>query len=212
MSAELRSEWACDECAVRCYKATGEPFPRPAGWVGDRCVACSRDNETPIEAARRQVLEGRVNSRIMVKGVTAATLNQMRAEAIEAGDLDPDAVAKPKQDRDPDRIRRADEEKVPAVEEALQADPARTNGALAEELGVKVKTVAVARKRLGVPDAISAQKQENDARIEQALREHPDFTDDQIAERVGLGKGAVGARRRKLGIPGKKPHSSVGSS
>jgi hypothetical protein len=209
---ELRPEWVCEECAVRCYKATGEPFPRPTGWKGDRCMTCSQDSETPLDSARRQVLEGKVNSRIMVRGVKGKTLDQMREEAIEAGELDPDAVRKPKQVRDPDRIRRVDEAMVPAVEEALRADPARTNSALAEEFGVNAKTVAITRKRLGVPDAINAQKQANDARIEQELREHPDLNDHEIAERLGMAKGTIGGRRRKLGIPGKKPHSTVGST
>lgn len=191
---ELRPEWICDECGVRCYKMTGEPFPAPEGWVRDRCMTCARDQETPIESARRQVLEGKKNSRIMVKGVKAATLDQIRAEAIEAGDLDPDAA---KSKPDPNAINEADRAKVPAVEEALKADPSRTNQALGGELGVRTKTVATVRKRLGLPDANTAAKQKRGEEIRQALRDHPDLSDAEIGRLLGLAKNTVGAARRK---------------
>lgn len=202
---ELRPEWTCSECAVRCYRATGEPFPRPVGWVGDRCVPCSRDNETPIESARRQVLEGKKNSRIMVKGIDAATLNQMRAEAIEAGDLDPEAVArKPKPKPDPDRIKEDDRPKVPGVEAALKDDPARTNQAVGDELGVRTQTVAATRRLLGLPDAITAGKERRGEEIRQALRDHPGLSDAEIGRRLGLAKNTIGAVRRKLGASAKR--------
>lgn len=213
--AELRKEWTCSECEVRCFKATKEPFPRPDGWVGDRCLSCSRLVETPIESARRQVLEGKSNSRIMVKGITAATLNQMRVEAIEAGDLKPDA-GKPGKSAEPD------ESAVAAVEEALREDPTQANGAVAKRLGVKSALVKEARDRLGLRPAQELAKEREYEEMRPVLADNPDVSNGEMGKRLGCSGQRVKKVRERLGLPqpvvkkgpqpGWKLRSNVGSN
>lgn len=209
---ELRPEWVCSECGVHCYRATGEPFSSPEGWdrAANRCLACAKQDESQEsteDRARRLVLDGKKTNEIAraCKGVTKKWVNDLRKELIEAGDLDPEAMAsKPKPDRDPDRIKENDRPKVPGVEAALKDDPARTNQAVGDELGVRTQTVAATRRLLGLPDAITAAKQKRGEEIRQALRDHPDLSDTEIGRRLGLAKNTIGAVRRKLGASAKR--------
>jgi hypothetical protein len=209
---ELRPEWTCTECGTRRFFCDGEPRPAPPGWdrATDRCLACTKQGETAEDTedrALRMVLEGKRTNETSraCKGVTKSRINEMRGLAIQAGELDP-ATVQPasRPNRDPDRIRRADEAKVPAVEDALRTDPSKTNPALADELGVNHKTVAVARKRLDLPSAQAAGKARRGEEIRQALHDHPDLSDEGIGNLLGLAGVTVGSARRKLGIAGKK--------
>jgi hypothetical protein len=211
---ELRPEWVCSGCGMRCYRMTGEPFPPPTGWdrTDDRCLACAKQDESAEDTedrARRLVLDGKKTNEIArsCQGVTKAWINDLRDELVETGDLDPataQRASNPRPHRDSDRIKRADEAKVPAVEEALRADPSKSNPTLADELGVNTKTVAVARKRLDLPSAQKAAQERRFEEIRQAFHDHPDLSDEGIGDLLGLAGNTVGSARRKLGIPAKK--------
>lgn len=203
---------------MRVYNACGDAIPAPGGWVEDRCMTCSRDTETPIESARRQVLEGKKNGRIMVKGVTATTLNRIRAEATEAGDLQPDAAEQERRER----ADRQEAETLAAIEEALRADPAQTNGALTKRFGAGQGVVAEARERLGLRTAGEYQREREAEEMRQVLTENPGVSNHEMGKRLGCSGQRIKKIRDQLGLPqpvvrcGPKPgwqhRSNVGSN
>lgn len=204
--AELRTEWVCTACAMRVYNACHDPIPAPNGWdlTEGRCLACA-DDENPEEYAVRMLLAGRANSRIYAKGVSNKWLDAKRRELVESGDLDP-ATVQQRPKPDPNGVAVKDRDKVPAIEEALRADPAQSNRALKVRLGVASQTtIAKVRKALGLQSAQAVEKEQRMEKIRQAFEDNPDLGDEGVARLLGLSTPTVGAARRKLGVPKLKP-------
>jgi hypothetical protein len=185
MSAELRSDWVCEDCSVRCYKMGGEPFPRPEGWVGDRCLRCARADEEPHDKARRMLKEGRAPSRVCVKGVSKRWMKECQEELIEAGELDPDKIKKvtpadkpkpkPKPKAPPTGPR-----KQPLAESLLREDPELSNKEIASRVGVHKGTVGKARRRLGIEDSRALRR----AAARRVIEASPGLTDYEVKARL----------------------------
>jgi hypothetical protein len=188
---------------MRCYRVTGEPFPRPEGWVGDACFACQGGGGTPVEQARRLLKENLAPDSVAasVKEFSEAQAKQLHARMVEAGEIDPTARPKPKPKRPkkPPTIRKEDSPRVPDVEAQLRDDPTRSDPVIAEAVDVHRQTVMAVRQKTGTPPYLEARR----LRTAEVLRENPGLSDDQIARRfVGTGSMAyVGKVRTEVGIP-----------
>jgi hypothetical protein len=144
VTAERHTEWVCEDCAVRCYKMGGEAFPRPEGWIGNKCVRCARDDEDPHDKARRMLKEGTAPSRVCVKGVSKKWMRETQQGLVEAGELDAAKVKKP-------AVTEVSPEKKQLAEAVLREDPELSDTEVGKRVGVSNGPVARARKRMGLP-------------------------------------------------------------
>jgi hypothetical protein len=208
MTPELRTEWICSGCDVHCFKEDRDPFPAPGGWDldADLCKVCSREAETPIDKARRLVLAGKSNGNIKIKGLSAAMLNKLRTEAIEAGDLPPEAV---KNNSGPHLgtgyVSPKTEVKMPFVEDTLRDEPWVSDSTIAMQKGVSAKIVKLTRERLGVLRHPAATAERNRKHVDEAYRQNPDATERDVADLLNLSQGTVRKARKALGLPSRKP-------
>jgi hypothetical protein len=186
MSAELRVVWFCEDCKVRCYKMGGEPFPRPEGWIGDRCLRCARADEEPHDKARRLLAEGKAPSRVCVKGVSKKWMRECQAELIEAGELDPEKIRKqtpsdkPAKPKQPKPQGDGLPEKQQQAEALLREDPELSNKEIGIRVGVHKGTVGKARRRLGIADSRALRR----AAAKAVIEADPGLSDAQIKARL----------------------------
>jgi hypothetical protein len=157
---ELRPEWLCTACGVRCYKATGEPFPAPEGWDHhrDRCISCA-SIEDPEAEARALLMKGVRPKKVqsLLPTLRPNFANALRDELIEAGDLDPELRAdKSKEARPKEEPREPSpppppNERHQRVKEVLAEDPERTDHEIAAIVGgISRNLVGGIRRKLGV--------------------------------------------------------------
>lgn len=204
--SELRKVWECEECGVRQSWTDGAAKPKPSGWVGALCTACSLDAEDPHDFAERMILEGRSNHRIYAKGVSSKWLNAKRAELIESGDLDPDkkppASSEPKPpSRKPKsefQVRRQDKPRVSAVEEALRSRVDETDKEVADKLGVVTMTVKKVRVKMGIPAILDLRKEKQQASIRQAFVDDPSASINRVHKATGSSVRVVKRVRAEL--------------
>lgn len=201
--AELRPEWACTECTVRCFKATGEPFPAPTGWdeTADRCLSCAKRNEDPEDAedrARRMVLEGKKTNEIArsCRGTTKKRVNEMRNELIASGDLDPSTVqksAKPKKEKPPPKPRTPDPKRA-AAEELLRTTPAMSNKEIADLTGATFRVVGQWRRKLGIATSDTTRR----AEAKTLMAADPTLCNVEVQERMRYPVSAPVVRKVRL--------------
>jgi hypothetical protein len=207
---------------MRCYRATGEPFPRPTGWVGDTCFECKGGGGTPAEQARRLLRENVAPEDVAasVKEMSEGQAKHLHGQMIEAGEIDPTATPKPKpkkaKPKKPPTIRQEDRPRLPDVEAQLRDDPTRSDPAIAEAVGVHRQTVMAVRHETGTPPYLEARR----LRTAEVLRENPGLSNDQVSRHfVGTGSMQyVKKVRAEIGVPPvldkrtKTARSTVGSN
>lgn len=185
-AAELRPEWVCGGCGVRCYKATGEPFPRPEGWAGDLCTACARKVEEPEERARRLLLDGAIANRVhkLCRPMSMREVSALRDELIESGELSLDEPTAPKGPKPSPKPkpppRQGPTEKQQRAEAVLREDPELSNKEVGARVGVHKGTVAKVRKRLGIGDSRALRR----AAVKRLLDAEPTLTDPEVKARL----------------------------
>jgi hypothetical protein len=173
---DLRSEWTCDGCGMRCYRMTGEPFPRPEGWAGDRCVSCTREVEEPEVRARRLLLDGAIVNRVykLCRPMSMREVSAVRNGLIESGELSPDAPTAPKEPK-PDRKPKppkprpqppkAPDPKRVEAERLMREDPRTSNKEIGDSIEANRRVVGAWRRKLGLPTSESARRAEATALI-----------------------------------------------
>jgi hypothetical protein len=179
-AAELRAVWFCEDCKVRCYKMGGEAFPRPEGWVGDKCLRCAREDEEPHDKARRLLAEGKAPSRVCVKGVSKKWMRETQQELIEAGELDPERVERQTRTSKPKSPDEAPEKQQQA-EAVLKEDPELSNQEIARRASVAKGTVAKARARMGLPDYKVLRR----AKVKALIEAEPSLKYAEVRDRTG---------------------------
>jgi hypothetical protein len=207
MSAELRRDWICTDCAVRVYNACKDLIERPDGWVGDRCLRCARADEDPHDKARRMLSEGRAPSRVCVKGVSKKWMRECQAELIEAGELDPDKIRKqtpsdkPAKPKQPKPQQEGPPEKQRKAEALLREDPELSNKEIGIRVGVHKGTVAKARKRLGIADSRALRR----AAAKAVIEADPGLTDAQTKARLKRPVTGPVIRELRAEVAGSQP-------
>jgi hypothetical protein len=179
---ELRASWICEACGVRCYKATGEPFPRPEGWAGDRCVSCTREVEGPEDRARRLLLDGAIVNRVhkLCRPMSKREVTAIRDELIASGELSPDEATAPKPKPKKPKQPQGPTEKQQRAGAVLREDPESSNKEIATCVGVHKGTVAKVRKRLGIGDSRALRR----AAVKRLLDAEPTLTEAQVKARL----------------------------
>jgi len=164
MTAEVRKEWVCSECAVRVY-APGKKTTAPNGWdrKNDRCLACKKaakrreqddapkgwhdtkkpaDSDLPRKAVERAVAALRADH-LRSDGDIAKATNTSRKVVATARER----LELPKFDKRKQRTGSA----AARAEALLTADPKRGNREIADEAKVSASTVRSVRRKLGIP-------------------------------------------------------------
>jgi hypothetical protein len=201
MSAELRRDWICTDCAVRVYNACKDMIPRPDGWIGDRCLRCARADEEPHDKARRLLAEGKAPSRVCVKGVSKKWMRECQAELIEAGELDPEQIKKRTPSDKPKKPPSELPEKRRQAEALLKEDPELSNKEIASRVGVHKGTVAKARKRLGIEDSRAIRR----AAARAVIEADPGLSDKEVKARLKRPVTAPVLRELRAEVAGVQP-------
>jgi hypothetical protein len=163
VSAEVRKEWVCSECAVRVY-APGKKTTAPKGWdrKNDRCLACKKkatrlesdepkgwhdtkkptNGDLPRQAVERAEAALRADDQRSDADIAKATSTSRKVVAITRARLD-----LPKFDKRKQRTS-ATTKKIEAL---LKADPKRSNREVGDEVKASASRVRVVRREMGIP-------------------------------------------------------------
>jgi hypothetical protein len=158
------------------------------------------------------VLEGKKTNEIArsCKGTTKKRVNEMRHQAIEAGELDPSTVqkpAKPKKEKPPPKPRTPDSKRI-AAEKLIRDDPEVCDKEIAAAVGMSKGAVGGWRRAMGVPNSRQARRD----RLAALLRAEPGLSTAEVKHRLPHPPSSpvIGAVRHELGVPAPA-RSTVGS-
>jgi hypothetical protein len=187
VTAEMRREWVCVDCAMRVYNACGDPIPEPRGWADERCP------HSRVERVKEADGFDAADELSVELGLSRRRKNNFNKSGAPPSGPTP--------------------EPAPLDSEAVECELRKTTDSdqeIARRLGVaEPHRVRNLRVELGIPTGQERRMAQLRANVERLVGEHPEWTNQQVADEIGESRTSVRGVRAALGLPayrhGRRP-------